>query len=679
MVYSPTFCSFLAFMLAMGIAACGDDDSAGNNTNDLNNNNQGVCGDGNLDWGEVCDDGAGNSDSIADACRTDCREAYCGDGVADTGEECDDSNVSDNDGCVHGCLVNVCGDGFVDETLIGTEPTERCDDGNTDDGDDCRGDCLQDMTLCGNGTQDPEEECDDGGQNNDTLPDACRTSCKRASCGDGVTDTDEVCDDGAANSDTTPDACRTDCTVPYCGDGVVDVGQAEECDDASANSDTAPDACRVGCLAASCGDGVMDTGETCDDASANSDIVPDACRLDCRVSFCGDGVRDSAESCDGSDLGSDDCDNLTGESFTGGTLGCTVGCAHDTSLCTTCGDGAIEWNEVCDGMNFAGETCVTQGWQFGVLSCQNGCSQINTGDCHSYSLTSAPFGSISVNLNDVHGAGGSNRMVVGDGGLLLEFVNGAWATWDLSTFTSENLYGVFQQEHDLFGFVGAAGTARAHTDLMAGVWVDLSSSLPNAQFNDVAMVGGSVNADVYSVSSAGHVFMASSNGFTLDPVDITPTSTPPALYGVWAEDNSSVYVVGAGGTIMQYNGTTWQTHVSGVTDTLYGIYWTGSASGLVGVVVGGDGTDGVALSYDGTTWTSMILPAGTPDLRAVYGTGSSRIFAVGVGGTIVYYDGLAWTNISSGTTEDLNGVWGDAGSFYIVGDAGTMLDIQEQL
>lgn len=48
-------------------------------------------------------------------------------------------------------------------------------------------------------------------------------------CGDGILDVGEECDDGINNSDVIPDACRTDCTLPECGDGVVDLG--EECDD----------------------------------------------------------------------------------------------------------------------------------------------------------------------------------------------------------------------------------------------------------------------------------------------------------------------------------------------------------------------------------------------------------------------------------------------------------------
>ncbi len=48
-------------------------------------------------------------------------------------------------------------------------------------------------------------------------------------CGDGFVEPPEQCDDGIENSDTTPDACRTDCTVARCGDGVEDTG--ETCDD----------------------------------------------------------------------------------------------------------------------------------------------------------------------------------------------------------------------------------------------------------------------------------------------------------------------------------------------------------------------------------------------------------------------------------------------------------------
>jgi MYXO-CTERM domain-containing protein len=47
------------------------------------------CGDGVIDSGEACDEGAANDDREPNACRASCEEARCGDGVVDDGELCD--------------------------------------------------------------------------------------------------------------------------------------------------------------------------------------------------------------------------------------------------------------------------------------------------------------------------------------------------------------------------------------------------------------------------------------------------------------------------------------------------------------------------------------------------------------------------------------------------------------
>jgi hypothetical protein len=64
------------------------------------------CGDGDVNQpSEQCDDGSGNSDTLPDACRTNCQLPMCGDGVTDSGEDCDAppaselcSDRTDNDG-----------------------------------------------------------------------------------------------------------------------------------------------------------------------------------------------------------------------------------------------------------------------------------------------------------------------------------------------------------------------------------------------------------------------------------------------------------------------------------------------------------------------------------------------------------------------------------------------------
>src|SRR5262245_31443345 len=75
----------------------------------------GACGDGLMDLGEGCGDGAQNSDACPDACRTPCQPASCGDGFRDTGEACDDGNNESGDGCRADCLgLEDCGDGLLD-------------------------------------------------------------------------------------------------------------------------------------------------------------------------------------------------------------------------------------------------------------------------------------------------------------------------------------------------------------------------------------------------------------------------------------------------------------------------------------------------------------------------------------------------------------------------------------
>ncbi|MFT5681422.1 MAG: cysteine-rich repeat protein [Myxococcota bacterium] len=64
-----------------------------------------ACGNGVVESDEPCDDGAANSDTDPDACRSTCRLASCADGVTDSDEACDDGNTWGGDGCDPTCLV----------------------------------------------------------------------------------------------------------------------------------------------------------------------------------------------------------------------------------------------------------------------------------------------------------------------------------------------------------------------------------------------------------------------------------------------------------------------------------------------------------------------------------------------------------------------------------------------
>ena len=96
-----------------------------------------TCGDGVVQEGEGCDEGAANADD--GPCTSLCQPAQCGDGLIWAGVEgCDEgANNADDGGCTTTCEVATCGD-----TLV-WKGVEECDDGNLDGGDGCSPACLE--------------------------------------------------------------------------------------------------------------------------------------------------------------------------------------------------------------------------------------------------------------------------------------------------------------------------------------------------------------------------------------------------------------------------------------------------------------------------------------------------------------------------------------------------------
>jgi cysteine-rich repeat protein len=297
-----------------------------------------VCGNGQLEPREFCDDG-NNMDS--DGCSADCQvldpkfdcskvgepctqTVICGDSVLEGDEVCDDGNEMDADGCSADC--EAIEDGFecvrpgtpcVKVPICGNSVRERgeaCDDGNVMTADGCDDKCqveagfycplaggMCDEQKCGNTIRTPDEECED---HNTADGDGCSHLCKveagwhcnsagcKPECGDGLLRGLEACDDGNA---TGGDGCSSACTEePFytctnaspsvctssikCGNGKVDPG--EICDPPGT------DGCKAGCksfdpdttMSSQCGNSIIEGSETCDPP-----MVGQGCALGCKV------------------------------------------------------------------------------------------------------------------------------------------------------------------------------------------------------------------------------------------------------------------------------------------------------------------------------------------------------------------------------------------------------------
>ena len=160
--------------------------------------------------------------------------------------------------------------------------------------------------------------------------------------------------------------------VILCGNAMID--ENEECDGANLNTMdcttlgftggtlTCTPQCifdKSKCTSPSCGDTTVDPGEECD---------------------CGQ----QGANCTAPQLGNAACTTLPspgGGNYSGGTLTCNSpgSCSFNKAACVYCGDGVKNGPEPCDGADLGGQTCQSQGFAAGNLSC-SACA-FNTGGC----------------------------------------------------------------------------------------------------------------------------------------------------------------------------------------------------------------------------------------------------------------------------------------------------------
>jgi hypothetical protein len=457
-----------------------------------------------------------------------------------------------------------------------------------------------------------------------------------------------VCEDDR----TCPDSTVCDVTHHLC----VQPGAFEACNGIADGMDCTvpPDLtgkCHNGvCLASICGDGIASEVEQCDGQDLKGktncqgvgyyDPEPLGCTPQCTYDtsactrICGDGKLDMEEDCDGSQLGMVNGVPATCQAlgfYDDAPLTCSGLCLWDVSKCTGfCGDGMLNGGELCEGAPPT-QTCVDLGYDRGSTSCSAQCVS-DVGSCAVMGWHRVPFDQPD-KLVAIFGTAADNINAIG------------WY-WSSSSVGGPGWW----------HFDGTAWAKRAMT-------LAAPQGQPGGADFVIADAWGAFTGEIVAVAEywgGAHTQVALHYNGTSWTTRTIATASP--LAAVWGKTADDVYAV-AGKNVWHWNGANWSIDRTSARELL-------SVWG-VGSVVYAVGRQGQLERYDGS-WTAM--QAGTEDLHGVWGTSPTDVYAVGDGGTIQHFDGFAWAQHLSPTTNQLLNVWGtSATDIYAVGEFGTIV------
>ena len=146
--------------------------------------------------------------------------------------------------------------------------------------------------------------------------------------------------------------------------------------------------------------------------------------------------------------------------------------------------------------------------------------------------------------------------------------------------------------------------------------------------------------------------------------DITPTTITTGLSGIQGITATRYWVL-SGNDVLLQDAVEYTTVYTA--DVILRAIYVFNANNVW--VVGNNGT---IVYYNGSTWTTQTSGT-TQQLNAVWGTAANSVWVVGNGGVILFWNGSTWTTQTSGTTENLWGIWGSsATNVFAVGANGVI-------
>lgn len=187
-------------------------------------------------------------------------------------------------------------------------------------------------------------------------------------------------------------------------------------------------------------------------------------------------------------------------------------------------------------------------------------------------------------------------------------------------------------------------------------------TMPSGQTSNLFSVSVMDESHAWAVGAGGTALFYNGSSWVEQESNISTD-----LYNVSFVDASNGWAVGKGGKITRFNGTAWAAQTSGTTSDLLGVSMLDASNGWA------VGKAGVVLHYDGSTWSTQYTAS--KDLNKVFALDATHVWAVGKSGMIIFFNGTSWSVQETGGTikEFLNVGFASADNGWAVGKSGFIM------
>ncbi|QRN95139.1 hypothetical protein JRI60_39605 [Archangium violaceum] len=264
-----------------------------------------------------------------------------------------------------------------------------------------------------------------------------------------------------------------------------------------------------------------------------------------------------------------------------------------------------------------------------------------------WSAQSWDAGSAPPDLLAVWPVSNTEAWAVGRGGTLARGVDGRWSIVSRSGPGSV----------DLMAIAAGADAGTAHA-VGRGVLVTYSNSTwsPSSYATSSTPLNG-----VWTSGGVTRIVGPASNIHVLGRSATEPSGTPQVLNSIWG-NNEALWAVGVSGTIVRRGTTQWSEVPGGVTRALNGFWGTDELN------LWAAGDNDLLMRRENNLW-SPVTPPEQGTFRAIWGSGELLVVATS-GGKLHAFKNGQWAQEAGGNTS-VNALWGTGSSpVWAVGDNG---------